>query len=67
MGREKRGGYIFEWWIGDHPPPHVHVYKDGKFIARITVPDLLVLSGRSNKKIEKAIEDLIKAGKIKVN
>jgi len=21
-------GYIFIWWIGDHPPRHVHVYYD---------------------------------------
>jgi hypothetical protein len=24
-GRVRRGGYIFIWWVGDHPPRPVHV------------------------------------------
>src|SRR5437867_13455729 len=36
MGRIRRGGYIFEWWIGDHPPRHIHVSDDnGKILGHI--------------------------------
>jgi hypothetical protein len=38
MGRARRGGYIFIWWIGDHPPRHVHVFdNDGKIITRVNL------------------------------
>ena len=33
MGKVRRGGYVFQWWIGDHPPRHVHVF-DGNFFDR---------------------------------
>ena len=36
MGRIRRGGYIFEWWIGDHLPRHIHVSDhNGKILGRI--------------------------------
>jgi hypothetical protein len=36
MGRIRRGGYIFEWWIGDHPPRHIHVSDGhGKLLGRV--------------------------------
>jgi len=60
MGRAKRGGYIFQWWMGDHPPRHVHVFKDGKEIAKVTIPALGLLSGRMNRKVKKLLEELIK-------
>jgi hypothetical protein len=25
MGKIRRDGYIFEWWIGDHEPKHIHI------------------------------------------
>jgi hypothetical protein len=38
MGRVRRGGFIFEWWRGDHPPRHVHVSdRDGNLLGRIAV------------------------------
>ena len=30
MGKIRRGGYILEWYIGDHVPRHIHVY-DSKY------------------------------------
>ena len=64
MGREKRGGYLIEWWLGDHSPKHVHVYKDGKEIAKIVLPGLKVLNGKMNKKLKKILMELIKEGRI---
>ncbi|MFA7234702.1 MAG: hypothetical protein WC076_11390 [Terrimicrobiaceae bacterium] len=38
MGKIRRGGYVFEWWIGDHEPRHVHVSKiDGRILGRIVL------------------------------
>lgn len=48
MGREKRGGYIIEWWMGDHSPKHVHVYKDGKDMKGLKLKSAIF----SNKKRE---------------
>lgn len=33
MGRKRVGGFVFEWYIGDHPPLHVHVIKDSRDIG----------------------------------
>lgn len=64
MGREKREGYIIEWWMGDHDPKHVHIYKNGKEIAKVVVPDMRILTGNLNRKLRKIIEELLRDGKI---
>jgi len=41
MGKVRRGGYIFEWWIGDHLPRHVHVSdSNGELLGRIAVDNM---------------------------
>ena len=55
---------MFEWWIGDHEPKHVHVYRDGKEIAKVVIPSMRLLSGKLNKKLKKIIEELLAEGKI---
>ena len=41
MGKVRRGGYIFEWWIGDHPPRHLHVSdSNGELLGRVALDDL---------------------------
>ena len=38
MGKIRRGGYMFIWWIGDHRPRHVHVFdKDDRLITRVNL------------------------------
>lgn len=64
MGRIKRGGYLIEWWIGDHEPKHVHIYKDGKEIAKVRIPERIILTGRLNKKLKNILHDLLKEGKL---
>ena len=34
MGKYRRGGDVFITWEGDHPPRHVHVYRDAKLIVK---------------------------------
>lgn len=66
MGRIRRGGYIFEFWVGDHPPRHVHVLKNGRLLARVELDDSLTLmSGKINNRIRKIIGKLKKEGELK--
>jgi hypothetical protein len=60
MGRIRRGGYLIDWWIGDHGPKHVHVYRDGVLVAKVEMPELLVLSGKMNRKLRKILEQLVR-------
>jgi hypothetical protein len=46
--------------MGDHSPKHVHVYKDGRLIAKIEIPGMLVLQGNMNKKLKKIMSELIR-------
>ena len=60
MGRIKRGGYLIEWWMGDHQPKHVHIYRDSKEVAKVRLPEMIVLTGQLNKKLIKILEELIR-------
>ena len=55
---------MIEWWMGDHDPKHVHIYKNGKEIGKVVVPDMRVLTGKLNRKLRKMIEELLREGKI---
>ena len=46
MGKCKLGGYIFISWKGDHPPKHIHVYKDGHLVLKWNLEDKLVMKGK---------------------
>ena len=59
MGRIRRGGYLIDWWIGDHTAKHLHVYRDGVLIAKVEMPGLLVLSGKVNHKLKKILKQLV--------
>ena len=30
----KRGGYVIRQYANDHDPPHVHVFHDGRLVAK---------------------------------
>ncbi|HSA58666.1 MAG TPA: DUF4160 domain-containing protein [bacterium] len=65
MGRIKRGGYIFEFWVGDHPPRHVHVLKDGKLIAKMELDEALtVMKGKVSRRLRKILRSLVNEGVI---
>jgi hypothetical protein len=65
MGRARRGGYIFIWWIGDHPPRHVHVFdNDGKIITRVNLDTMQPMDvGKIDKKIVDLINELREEGR----
>jgi hypothetical protein len=66
MGRVRRGGYVFEWWIGDHPPRHVHVFTGaGKLLARVAVEGFRELDDRPvPRKVLDIIEQLKHEGRL---
>ena len=66
MGRVRRGGYIFDFWVGDHQPRHVHVLKDRKLVAKVELDEYLTLmEGQINRRIRKILIELMKEGQIK--
>ena len=60
MGKIRRGGYILEWFIGDHVPQHIHVYDSKrKFIGRLDLDRMVGLEGwMPDRKLIKLIQDL---------
>jgi len=58
VGRKKRGGYIFETYAGDHPPYHVHVYKDGRFIGRFDIENQVAMDGDLPSQVLSYLEEL---------
>jgi hypothetical protein len=59
MGRVRRGGYTFLWWLGDHAPRHVHVFdKNGKLITRV---NLETMRAMDIQKISRKVIALIQA------
>jgi hypothetical protein len=58
MGKLRRGGYIFVWWKGDHPPRHVHVYRDGKLVVKWDLDNHKVMKGYASKRVIDLIEKL---------
>ena len=58
MGRIRRAGYIFVWWIGDHEPRHIHVFdKNERIITRV---NLDTMQPMDIPKIERKIVELIR-------
>jgi hypothetical protein len=62
MARIRRGGYIFVTWIGDHPPRHVHVYKDGVLVVKWDLDHHKAMIGRATRRILKLIAELESEG-----
>lgn len=58
MGKLRRGGYIFIWWIGDHSPRHVHVYRNGKLIVKWDLDNKKAMKGNAPRRVVELIEEL---------
>jgi len=62
MARIRRGGYIFVTWVGDHPPRHVHVYRDGALVVKWDLDNQKPMRGRATQRILKLIAELESEG-----
>lgn len=50
LGRVRRRNYVFVWYIGDHEPPPLHVFKYRRLIIKWDV--------LNNRPLEGAFESL---------
>jgi len=62
MGKYRRGGYIFITWKGDHPPRHVHVYRDDRLIVKWDLDNTKAMKGAMTQRILQLIEELESEG-----
>jgi len=60
MGRVRRGGYIIKWFIGDHPPRHVHELVGRLDLERMTGDGRL----EPDRKLLQIIEELRREGRL---
>lgn len=62
MGKIRRGGYIFLTWKSDHPPRHVHVYRDGKLVVKWDLDNRKPMKGEASPQIRRLIDELESEG-----
>jgi hypothetical protein len=58
VGKVRRGGYVFITWKSDHPPRHVHVYRDGKFVVKWDLDNKCPMDGTASRRVRRLIADL---------
>jgi len=58
VGKVRRGGYVFIVWKGDHPPRHVHVYRDGVPVVKWNLDDRLPMKGSATGRVLRLIAEL---------
>jgi Domain of unknown function (DUF4160) len=49
---------VFITWKGDHPPRHVHVYRDGKLIVKWDLDNQKAMKGAATRRILDLISEL---------
>jgi hypothetical protein len=64
VSKIRRGGYVFISWIGDHDPRHVHVYKDGKLLAKWDLDGWRVMQGQVTTRLIRLLEELRDEGRL---
>lgn len=62
VGKFRRGGYVFITWKGDHPPRHVHVYRDGRLIVKWDLDNQKAMKGAITRRVLKLIAELESEG-----
>lgn len=58
MGKIRRGGFVFVTWKGDHPPRQVHVFRDGRLMAKWDLERGRLISGYASKRIRRLMAEL---------
>jgi hypothetical protein len=64
MSKIRRGGYVFITDTGDHDPKHVHIFRDGKEIAKWNLEKCVLMNGKVNRKILKLLKELVDEGEL---
>ena len=53
---------MFVVWKGDHTPRHVHVYRDGKLIAKWDLERRQCMQGIASVRVAKLLRQLLDEG-----
>lgn len=63
-GTLRRGGYVFISWKSDHPPRHVHVYRNGKLVVKWDLDNKKPMMAAASRKLLDLIRDLENEGRL---
>jgi hypothetical protein len=64
MGKIRRGGYVFVSWKSDHPPRHVHVYREGRLIVKWDLDSHRPMKGAASPAIRALLRALQVEGRL---
>jgi hypothetical protein len=64
MTKVRRGGYLFLTWIGDHPPRHVHVLRNGRRVLKWDLERRRPLQGVAVRRLVDVIDELVNDGRL---
>jgi hypothetical protein len=64
MSKIRRGGYVFITWIGDHPPRHVHVFRNGRLVLKWNLENALPMEGQPSSALLELIRELQEDGRL---
>ncbi len=62
VGKNRRGGFVFITWRGDHAPRHVHVYCDGTLVVKWDLDHQLAMKGSATRRVLSLIAELEREG-----
>lgn len=64
MPKIRRGGYVFIARRSDHPPRHVHVYRDGRLVVKWDLENGIPMKGKATRRIVELISELEAEGQL---
>jgi hypothetical protein len=64
LGRIRRGGYLFLTWKSDHPPRHVHVYRNDRLVVKWDLDGRRPMEGFAPRRLREIIGALEMEGKL---
>jgi Domain of unknown function (DUF4160) len=60
----RRGGYVFIARRSDHPPRHVHVYREGRLVVKWDLENHRAMKGKGSARILVLIRELEREGRL---
>ena len=55
---------MFVTWSSDHPPRHVHVYRDGSLVVKWDLDDGVPMKGKASRRVLELIAQLESEGRL---
>jgi hypothetical protein len=64
LPKTRRGGYVFIALKSDHPPRHVHVFRNGRLVVKWDLENKRAMKGRATARILRLIEEIASEGRL---